>query len=76
MTTRVKIIDTTKGASTKTVSGKSTSNNFHILLIFLLNTIALFVAVSIYCYFIQHRSKQKHLLLFCVTNNKLKEILY
>ena len=50
--------------------------NFYILLVFLLITIALSIAVSIYCYLIKYRAKQKHLLPFHVTNNELKEIMY
>ena len=38
----------TKSASTKTIRTKSTSKNFHILLAFLLITIALLIAISIY----------------------------
>ena len=37
----------------------------------LLITIALLMAVSIYCYLIQYRVKQKHLLPFRITNCKL-----
>ena len=44
---------------------------FYILLAFLLISIALLIAVSIYCYLIKHRAKQKHLLPFYDT--KLKE---
>ena len=47
-----------------------------ILLEFLLITIALLIAVGIYCYFIKYQAKQKHLLPFQFTNNKLKEIIY
>ena len=50
--------------------------NFYILLAFLLITIALLIAVSIYCYLIKYQAKQKHLLPFHVTNNELKEIMY
>ena len=50
--------------------------NFYILLAFLLITIALLIAVNIYCYLIKYRAKQKHLLPFQFTNNKLKEIIY
>ena len=50
--------------------------NFYILLAFLLITIALLIAVSIYCYLIKYRAKQKHLLPFHFTNNILKEIMY
>ena len=32
------------------------------------------IAVSIYCYLIKYRAKQKHLLSFHFTNNELKEI--
>ena len=46
--------------------------NFYILLAFLLSTIALLIAVSIYCYLIKYLSKQKHLLTFHITNNELK----
>ena len=49
---------------------------FYILLSFLLITIALLITVSIYCYLIKYRAKQKHLLGFYVTNNDLKEIMY
>ena len=50
--------------------------NFYILLAFLLITIALLIAVSIYFYLIKYLLKQKHLLPFLFTNNKLKEIIY
>ena len=52
------------------------TKSFYILLAFLLITIALLIAVSIYCYLIKYKAKQKHLLLFYVTNNELKEVLY
>ena len=32
-------------------------------------------AISIYCYFIKCRVKQKHLLPFHIRNNKLKDIM-
>ena len=48
----------------------------HILLAFLLITIALLIAVSIYCYFIKYLEKQEHLLPFQDTNNELSEVLY
>ena len=47
-----------------------------ILLALLLITIALLITVSTYCYLIKYRAKQKHLLPFNFTNNKLKEIIY
>ena len=49
--------------------------NFYLLLAFLLITIELLIAVSIYCYLIKYRVKQKHLLPFHFTNNELKEII-
>ena len=52
------------------------TQNFYILLAFLLITVALLIAVSIYCYLIKYRAKQKHLLPFKFKNNKLKEIIY
>ena len=53
-----------------------TTQNFYILLIFLLITITLLITVSIYCYLIKYLAKQKHLLPFPYTNNELKEIMY
>ena len=41
--------------------------SFYILLAFLLISIALLIAVSIYCYLIKYQAKQKHL---------LREVLY
>ena len=52
------------------------TQNFYILLAFLLITIALLIAVSIYCYLIKYRAKEKHLLKFHDTNNELREVLY
>ena len=43
---------------------------------FSLISIALLIAVSIYCYLIKHRAKPKHLLPFHDTNNELKQVLY
>ena len=43
------------------------TQNFYISLVFLLITIALFIAVSIYCYLIKYRGKQIHLLPFHIT---------
>ena len=51
------------------------TQNFYILLPFLLITIVLLIVVSIYCYLIKYKSKQKHLP-FHATNNELKEIMY
>ena len=52
------------------------TKSFYIFLAFLLITIALFITISIYCYLIKYKAKQKHLLLFYVTNNELKKVLY
>ena len=51
------------------------TQNFYILLTFLIITIALLIAVSIYCYLLKYRLKLKHLLTFHDTNNKLKQVL-
>ena len=48
--------------------------NFYILLALLLITIALLIAVSIYCYLMKYRTKQKHLL--PPHNTKLKTNQY
>ena len=52
------------------------TKRFYISLAFLLITIALLIAVSIYCYLRKYKAKQKHLLPFYITNNKLKEVFY
>ena len=52
------------------------TQNFYISFAFLLITIALLIAVSIYCYLIKYRAKKKHLLPFYVRNNELKEVMY
>ena len=45
----------------------------NVLLAFLLITITLFIAVSIYCYLIKYRANQKHLLPFNFKKNKFKK---
>ena len=57
-------------------NGKYLASITDILLAFLLITIALLIAASIYCYLIKYQAKQKHLLLFHVTINELKHVLY
>ena len=52
------------------------AQNFYILLAFSIITIAILIAVSIYCYLIKYRKKQKHLLPFHDRNNELKESMY
>ena len=49
------------------------TQNFYILVTFLLITIALLIAVSIYCYLIKYHGKQKYLLPFHNTNWKKME---
>ena len=56
----------------KKINGKTKS--LYILLALLLITIALLIAVSIYCYFIKYQVKQKNLLPYHETSIKLKEI--
>ena len=48
------------------------THNFYTLLLFFLIIIALLIAVIIYSYLIKYWAKQKHLLPFQFTNNKLK----
>ena len=52
------------------------TQNLYILLAFLLITIVLLIAVRICCYLIKYWAKQKHLLPFHITNNKLQECVY
>ena len=80
------VIKKTKLVPTKTILSETVSTNFNekkvdckrknfsILLVFLLNTRALLIAVSIYFYLIKHRSKQKQLLPYHDISNKLKGI--
>ena len=50
------------------------TKNFYILLAFLLITMILLIPV-IYCYLIKYKAKQKHLLPYYLTNEKLIHIL-
>ena len=52
------------------------TQNFYILLEFLLITIALLIAVSISCYFKKYQAKEKHLLPFHNTSNETKQVLH
>ena len=52
------------------------TKNFCTLLAVLLIDIAVLIAVSIYCYLIKNKTKQKHMLPFHNTNNELKQVLY
>ena len=66
--------EATKSVPTKNASTQSTSTNFFILLIFSLIAIPLLIAVSIYYYLIKYQAKQKYLLLYHESSDKLKEI--
>ena len=50
------------------------TKNFDILLTFLLITITLLITI-IYCYLIKYKAKQKHLLPYYLTNEKLIYVL-
>ena len=52
------------------------TKKFCILLAILLITISLLIAVGIYGHMIKYWAKQKHLLPYHITDNKLKEVLY
>ena len=56
-------------------NGICKTKRFCILSAFLLITIALMIAISIYCSLIKYGAKQEHLLPFCIANNKLKNVL-
>ena len=69
------IIDTEETkAIPKNITCKT--QNFYILLAFLLIPITFLTVFSIYCYLKKYRAKQKHLLPFHETNNELKQVLY
>ena len=51
------------------------TQNFYILLAFLSITVTLLIAVLILCYLTKYQAKQKHLLPFHVTYNKLRKFL-
>ena len=52
------------------------TQNSYLLLAFLLITIALLIAVSIYYYLIKYLAKQNYLLPFHFTNNDIKQVFY
>ena len=52
------------------------TQNFYVLRAFLLITMALLIAVCIYCYFIKYPAKQKHLLPFYDANSELGQVLF
>ena len=65
-----------KTVPTKTVPTKINSKKVYILHVFLLVTIALLIAVNIFCYLMKYQIKEKHLLPHHVTTNELNEVLY
>ena len=69
------IIEETKTVTTNVNEKKMAceTKSFYILLASLLVTIALLIALSIGYYLIKYKAKQKHLLLYYVTNKKLKQ---
>ena len=74
-----KIIEETKTVTTnfnKKNAICKKKKNVLISFVFLLIIVVLLIAVSIYRYLIKYKSKQKKLLPYYVTNDKLKEILY
>ena len=69
------IIDAEKAKSIpKNITCKT--QNSYLLLSFLLITIALLIAVSIYYYLIKYLAKQNYLLPFHFTNNDIKQVFY
>ena len=66
------IVEQTKTVLTSFLKKSLTckTQNFYILLALLLITMALLTNVSVYCYLINYRAKQKYLLPFHVINNK------
>ena len=69
------IIDAEKTKSIpKNITCKT--QNSYLLLSFLLITIALLIAVSIYYYLIKYLAKQNYLLPFHFTNNDIKQVFY
>ena len=52
------------------------TQNFYSSLTFILTTIALLIAISIYCYLIKYLAKRKYLLTFHSANNELKKLIY
>ena len=71
-----KLYDKTRTIPTNFNEKKATykTQNFYILLAFLLITAALLIAVSIYCFLIKNRPKRKRLLPFYETSNGLGTI--
>ena len=77
------IEEETKTVTTNFNEKKKTKKNaicktrfFYILLAFSLINIALWIAVSIYCYLLKYGAKQKHVLRFHNTNNELNQVSY
>ena len=72
--TEVKSYDEETKTVTTNFNGKNVvckTKNVYTLLILLLITIVLFIAASIYCYLLNFKWKEKHLLPYYVINDKL-----
>ena len=59
-----KVIESYKETNFNEKKAVCKTQNLYILIAFLLITITLLIAVSIYCYLIKYQAKQKHLLRF------------
>ena len=70
------IIDDLAITCDEIIESYNDETNYYILLPFLIITIVLLIAVSIYCYLIKYNAKHKHSLPFQFKNNRLKEIIY
>ena len=70
------IIDDLAITCDEIIESYNDETNYYILLAFLIITIVLLIAVSIYCYLIKYNAKHKHSLPFQFKNNRLKEIIY
>ena len=70
------IIEETVSANVNDKNAIYKTQSFFILLAFSLTTIALLIAVNIYCYLIKYRTKNRHLLPFHDKNKELKQVLY
>ena len=71
-----KIIKSTVPINLNENKANRKTQNFYILLAFLLITIALLIAVSIYCYLVTYQWKQKNLVPSKFANTKLIKIIY
>ena len=66
------IIETTKTLNFNERKLACKTKKIDFLLVFLSNTVALLIVISIYSYLIKYRTKQKHLFPYNATHEKLK----